>query len=274
MIYYDPTESRKGTRLYESIVNIGRSLIGLEALTGADLLISPFQTPLPARCDTPIGMKMIQRHLQSGMLVQRKSGMDMLSSIPHLKTVLCKMRQHSEQCWLMVCGEYYARESEFVAVGNRATEWKWSSFKGALDSWQRLGGHTHEEPTDYHGGLWLKHCDEKIEEWNARNEVLVLPESAPKLSGGMFYPRPWETALSTFPGCGSETAKLIGETKGTLYESLCWMSDVSAIDIPGIGKTRKQEWAKWLGLPDSVAIVPSKSHFPEFRLSDVEELAP
>ena len=42
-IYYDPTESRKGTRLPDSIIKSGRPLENLERLTGSDLLVTPYE---------------------------------------------------------------------------------------------------------------------------------------------------------------------------------------------------------------------------------------
>ena len=40
VIYFDPTESRRGTRLPDAVIAQGHDLPGLESVTGADILLS------------------------------------------------------------------------------------------------------------------------------------------------------------------------------------------------------------------------------------------
>lgn len=88
MIFYDPTEGRDNTCLSQEIIKLGRPLEGLEAQTGADLLISPLDDILPSNVNRPPGSLLLRKHCEAGMLVQRKSGRDMLNSIPRLAEIL------------------------------------------------------------------------------------------------------------------------------------------------------------------------------------------
>ena len=93
MIYYDSTEGRKRTLLPESIRNLGKSVIGLERMTGADLLVTPLgHPPLPStlKNTAPHKAKLL-RLCQAGALVQRATGRDMLQHIKNMEQIIARM---------------------------------------------------------------------------------------------------------------------------------------------------------------------------------------
>lgn len=85
--------------------------VSLEAMTGADVLISPIDMP----CSKPA---LIREHLANGaVLVQVKIGPDLAASIPdrRLNFSLCRMKEltsNSFQRWLITTGLLTDRESD------------------------------------------------------------------------------------------------------------------------------------------------------------------
>lgn len=73
MIYIDHTEGRDNTRLSQSILDISKPIIGLETQTGADILITPLDEPLPPNVNIPPAKPVLKRHCEAGMLIQRIS---------------------------------------------------------------------------------------------------------------------------------------------------------------------------------------------------------
>lgn len=90
MIGYDANEVREGSRL--DPIPTAIKVPELEALTGADLIISPLDIP----CTTPT---LLLLHVESGaLLVQRKTGHDLASSIgDRLLESITKMQEFYPQ---------------------------------------------------------------------------------------------------------------------------------------------------------------------------------
>lgn len=257
MIYYDPSEGRSNSRLFERISQIGAPLIGLEHATGADLLVSCADGKL-SDATRPPGSLLLKKHLASGMLVQRKSGSDLVNSIKHLHNILVRMRaSECRLCWLLCCGIYeknYADNS--VIVDGKNTGWKWNSFQGALDSWQALGGQLHLEPTDKDGIDWLVQWDKKLPEYVKAMQQALLPK--PEVpSVGAIDPQPQRVTLMTLPGCGDVLSLRIMQHIAEHYpgaplaEALVWMAQPDEFGVEGVGKATKSQWRRWLGLNDN-----------------------
>lgn len=253
MIYFDQSEGRVGSRLPKDLLQYSRPCIGLEAQTGADLLISPIETPLPDNVNRPPGSLLLRRHAEAGMLVQRKSGSDMLGSIPHLSAILQRMQQWDSVCWLLVCGKFTPSEKEEVVVDARTSGWQWASYAGAKDAWCLRGGLIHEEPDDDHGAYWLNRMDANI--GKLRKEAIVLPP-VQKTVGGMFDPQPWRTTLMTFPGCGEELSRRIASYTGDLAHALWAMTATEACEIPGVSQKLREQWCRYAGLKPGDALIP------------------
>lgn len=257
MIYIDHTEGRENTKLSPEILRIAKSIIGLEAQTGADLLITSCDEKLPPNVNIPPAKPILKRCCESGMLVQRKTGGDMLGSIPHLSEILQRMQQWNTVCWLMVCGEFKPSSDNLVVVNGRPTDWAWASFRGAVDAWQLRGGLVAEHPDDYYGGVWLNRWDANIHKLG-RDHIIHKPVE--KIIGGMFDPYPWRQVLMGFPDCGPELSMRIAEYCGSLAHSIWWMTDTGSTgNIPGVGAKRKEAWRHWLGLADDEVMMPLKA---------------
>lgn len=257
MIYFDQSEGRVGSRLPKDLLEYARPCIGLEAQTGADLLISPLETLLPDNVNRPPGSLMLRKHTEAGMLIQRKSGSDMLGSIPHLGSILQRMQQWDSVCWLLVCGKFIPSEKEEVIVDARTSGWQWVSYAGAKDAWCLRGGLIHEEPDDDHGAYWLNRMDANI--GKLRKEAIVLPP-VQKIVGGMFDQNPWRVTLMSFPGCGEELSRRIAGYTGNLATALFYMSDVNSNRLPGVGIKLKEQWNRYLGLKPGEALIPFDAH--------------
>jgi len=153
MIYFDSTEAREDSKLAQSVINAGKGIQGLEAATGADILISPINDrELPADVRKPPGRILIRKFIKGGFLIQRKSGGDYLSSIPNLDSILHRMKQWDEAIpWLLVTGVFRDHHGK-VRANEHSTDWNWASAQGAKDAWQLRGGMLHEETTDKQAG--------------------------------------------------------------------------------------------------------------------------
>lgn len=288
MIYIDHTEGRDNTRLSQSILDISKPIVGLETLTGADILITPLDEPLPSNLNTPVGKIVLRKHCEAGMLVQRKSGGDMLNSIPKLTEILQRMQQWDTVCWLLVCGEYKNDDGKIRCEG-RPTEWNWFSYKGATDAWQLRGGHLHEETTDADGADWLARWNNNV---GKMNRDVIISKPVQKIAGGMFDPLPWRSVLMALPDCGPELSQRIAEHCGTLAHSLWWITEPTGFGkIPGISDNKRKAWARYMGLAEDevlmpiaadqkyyVTEVPTPSKIEEnalaFSIDSVMELAP
>ena len=142
MIYYDATEGRANTLLSQTIVDLGEPVVGLEAQTGADLLITE-KEGLAGNVNRPPGSVLLPLYLENAFLVQRKSGNDLLNSIPDLMSILWRMRmagdKHNARCWLLICGTMEQDPDETVRMSGRSSGWKWGSVQGALEAWSIFG---------------------------------------------------------------------------------------------------------------------------------------
>lgn len=288
MIYLDQSEGRVGTRLSKDLLQYSRPCIGLEAQTGADLLISPVEPPLPDNVNRPPGSLLLRKHTEAGMLIQRKSGGDMLGSIPKLSSILQRMQQWDSVCWLLVCGKFQPDHDECVIADGHRSGWQWASLQGALDAWQLRGGLINHEPDDDFGAHWLNRWDLNIHKLR-KDAIGHMPVQ--KIAGGMFDPQPWKLTLQSFPDCGEELSRQIAGYCSTLMHSIWWMTDPTAPELKGIGPKRKEVWRRWLGLRDGELFLPIMAedrHTVEevsmppkvlaeslsFTMADVKELEP
>ena len=131
----DHTEARHGTKLPANVIEHATVITGLEALTGADLILSPLDTPtLKALTKCPASVQMLKIHCQAGCLIQRKSGSDFIGSISKLAEIEYRMSQWGLP-WLLVTGEFRCTPAQKVIVNGRKTGYSYWSVLGSLDSW-------------------------------------------------------------------------------------------------------------------------------------------
>lgn len=186
-IYLDPSETCTSTRMPKAVIDQGKALTGLERATGADFLITTKDIVMPQRgfgtvsldtililaeADTKIhspadladradvllpdvlailGATEAIRH---GVLVQRKSGGDFISSIPNLRDIRNRMLRWTWRSWLLVTGEFDTKNGH-VVVDGRETGTSPASAYGAIDSWRMDGGQVDVLESDDEIGKWV-----------------------------------------------------------------------------------------------------------------------
>ena len=274
MIYFDPTESRRGTRLPESIIDQGHDLPGLESATAADILLTtepisrsltilsdidqdklrfitahfheypePILPNVASAVQLSLPAVITARHLfiavQNGLLVQRKTGSDLLSLIPNYSRILMKMLVWSNRPWLLFIGTLKSKD-DFAVIDRRKSKFHYNSVIGCLEAWQ--------EGFQGHGGGFYTQLDndDLIASWLSRrldklrspNKAHLVPARA-ALRPVLGEKRSWVQTLATFPGIGPEKAKALADHWGTLAGCLEYLSDDALWKqekVPGVSK--------------------------------------
>lgn len=251
-IYVDVSEARAVSRLHPKLAKTAEKIVGLEAATGADILISTTEGVLPGNVNRPPGSILLPKHIQNGMLIQRKSGADMLNSIPHLHNIIARMRKaNAKMSWLLITG-YITRipENGKIICEGLKTDWNWSAYQGAVDAWQILGGYVHAERDDLVAVDWIIKWDEKLPMLLKETEMgLEEKPITPKL--GSIDPHPERVTLMSFPGIGDNTSLKIMDRFPSLAEAIEWMTQpYQKGDMYGIGEETIKSWRRWFGLQD------------------------
>jgi len=244
MIYVDPTEIRSTSSLPGTDALV--PLDGLEGLTGADALLTALDKPIPDLFSVP-GELMLREHCRQGMLIQRKSGMDLLNSLPDLKRIIYKMREWSPQSWLVYTGTWFNDDGQ-VNVNGKATNWGFTSFVGSLVSWQRHGGQVIPYPltSDNDYIRWIRHMELKLAE---PHDILPLREIA-TVDDEM----PWRRTLLTLPGIGEGLADEVANYAGDLWSALTLLTNYDTVKQKskpkGIGKKTIQNIREYFNIPE------------------------
>jgi hypothetical protein len=292
MIYADPTELRKGSRLPEDVALVAKPLPHLEDLTGADLLLTVHNYPATSE-------PLLRKHCESGALIQLKRRADLAASIStedRLRREIYKMRQWCERSWLVitgfpfhvngrtVIGEIVKREllkgkmARCTAVGHIGM--RYEAVDGAVDAWRYYGGYAKFIPDDSLLSGWLQRQtrllvaieEGKVSELPPRSVQRELVDST-KLS--------WLAAL--FDNIGRKTATLVYKElerkfgrEATLYEAVAYVLSYMATEIPGITAPRIASWRETFGL----RYLPENETYPalyetpttNWRVEDTGEL--
>ncbi len=262
MIFLDPTETRDNTRLPQSVIDAGQELPGLERLTGADFLISPLSEPSIKLISEPILMPQklaIVKHINAGLLVQRKSGRDLTGSITKLDSILHRMLEWTRRPWLLVIADLNCDRDGQCIVDDHESGFSWNAVDGALCYWQLRGGMLTILKRDSLVAGWVngwlarleKLQTEKYHQVNRVQQILLSPD--------------WKQTLETFPGIGPDTARSLAESQSTLANCISYLSDEQSIEyekIPGIGLKRIQQARNWMGLKPNQILVPNYTNEP------------
>ncbi len=145
MIFIDPSELRTNSKLSNYIRNLTyKSLPGLEALTGADIMISAAGMPTPRDDD------MILSHIANGAkLIQVKFGHDLSSSIADDRLKIAQDRMlktgaYPWQCMLLFVGIIREGKEGSVEINGQQTYNKrpmlWWGLDQAINYWIDRGG--------------------------------------------------------------------------------------------------------------------------------------
>jgi hypothetical protein len=247
VIFYDASEVRSNSRVSRSLLDSdAQSVVGLEAATGTDFLVSALDgPPLPDNLKPGVRPHEIALRRHLGMLVQRKSGRDLPNSVPRLTSeVLPRMQAASPAwgCWLLATGCYGRNRAGNVTVGcNRLeTEWLWNALNGALAAWQLDGGYYDVVGDDELVVPWLERAEVRLVEWQREGRpdrvTLRQPTRDVQLSDKDHCAL---VVLAALPGIGEKRARACLETWGDLSTALMWLSDPDlhedGLYPPGIG---------------------------------------
>lgn len=268
MIAYDPTENRTNSRaqLPDSAVEAP----GFEALTGADILVSPL-ADVPATAPA-----LIRLHAEAGALfVQRKSYLDLIGSVgERLNDALERMTRVSPrvcQRVLLTTGTLGYSAAGNATLDGRETRIPYWNVQMALDKWTDRGGVVKALPSDNLVPYWLTHKEAHLREYARRPLHLVFPS-------GEFPPDPpaeddplqlvravrdGRLTLASIPGIGPSHANAIWQwADGNLAQALRLLTDPTALKSSsrpkGIGEKTIATAREWLGVPEHnvVAAVP------------------
>jgi len=235
MIFIDPSETTKQSKLPEAVVRAGYTLSGLERMTGADFLISALDSPkLTKASPAPIHRIKLQKHTNSGLLVQRKDGNDLLASIPKLREIYARMSDWVDLVppWLLVVGEFKRDRRGKVIVNGRATKWNWSSYVGALDGWQLAGGGLTSLPKTKDIMGWVDGWhNEKLARVIKSPERVVIHQPVQ-----VTLKDDWWVFLSALPEIGPEKARRLADWLPAAWQTpafaLHYLSDLDNIHHP------------------------------------------
>lgn len=263
-IFVDPTELGPGSRLPGNVAAVAKPLPQLEAMTGADLLLSPL--PIPATSEP-----LLRRHCQAGLLVQLKRWGDLQSAITteqRLFREIFAMRDWTPRPWLIVTGMLFEHEGKAVvgelesttALGNSMIKaavvgrqgLDYAAVDAALNAWAYYGGYIEFAP---HNGLvlpWLERQFKALNDIAAGKVTHLQPRGFQRQLEGPTRIT-WLAAL--LDGVGEKTAQAIfdklqtfGIPEPTLYDALAFATTYAATEVPGITTERVSNWRMLLGL--------------------------
>ena len=242
IVYLDPTETRKGTRLPAALADRGTVLAGLEERTGADLLLSPLNRP--AASDT-----LLRQHCQAGVLVQRKTGQDLVSSITdgRLTRSLMKMREWGPLAWLVVVGTI-ERQGEKAVVDGRSGL-SYNAVIGALDWYQMRGGFVTVLDSDDSLSRWVGQWEGRFTKLES-GAVTVSTQPAQQ----SMLPDDRSRLLASIPGIGPDRARSLLSQAGSIASALVWLTNGTARQVDGIGPKSEESARAWLGLGDDTEL--------------------
>lgn len=266
MILLDPSEGNSASRIPIEIISQAVLCEGLEKLTGADLLITPVSNPPLTTVSSKLGQISLRKHIEFGaILVQRKSGPDIVNFIRDHDQILAKMLKWTSQPWLLTIGLYACdKDGKLSVEGHRvggSEGWSYWSHHGALRSWQIRGGFVDNIARDNLMLDWYQHVFKSL---TVEPFVYAMPRKPSQQiiidadeSDGTAYQRvACITALATIDNVGIAKAVAIADYCGTLAHAIEFLSDPSNIKYKdksenypkGVGSKIFANASRWLGL--------------------------
>jgi hypothetical protein len=261
----DPTELHKRSTLSKAVKERAVQFNGLEERTGADLLLSSL--PLPFVPGT------LERHCESGFLVQLKRWADVQTSIVsddnRFFRSLFKMQRFTSYPWLIVTGVPFKDEMAKVVVGKVSSSTRrggnstavvtgrpgisYAAYLGAIGAWQLRGGYYMTVQSEEDMTWWLNRMGELLDE-DAIHELKPRP-AYQELRGPTRVS--WLSAL--FHGIGPATSRKIWDYLDSVYihnstkepaliDAISFCTSSEAAEIPGITPEMIEDWRDILGL--------------------------
>jgi hypothetical protein len=245
-LYYDPTEARDNTRLPQTVLERGTALANLEHATGADLLLTRKTVGDIDLSSLPSKLR-LKLACEDGLLIQRKSGGDLIGSLQDLPAILVRMLEWSTMPFLVYTGDITFDTDGVLRVNGRRYQYKMPVLVGSLEWWQLRGGFIAHLPDDESMIDWLNMWDKRLLELQLVKvkEIVARPVKQSIMAAN------WKDTLAALPGIGGDRARLLGKEFKTLGDALCWLTDESSgKKVPGIGTGIKNNIRRYLGLKD------------------------
>ena len=272
--YADATELRNNTVIPKWAQGQLHSVSGLEAATGADWMVSGLSR-LPRTIRNPLtgaARRALDKHMRAhyydgdgygnGVLIQRKSGGDLIGSIANLNNIQRRMMEWARPggCRLLITDVRPTKDGKVTAGGRKYNR----TFKSITDKlwwWEWRGGHidwldSDDEINDYIRQVQaaVAHTMEEpirytaaLDSFVSRGAMQTLTESELDwvLTGSAFPPG-WGTKLRT-AAYDSLVQDRYTPSLANAIERIC----AGKIKIPGIGPKRIQTMREWVGYEDS-----------------------
>lgn len=254
-LYIDTTESKITSRLPKGVIQAAEVVSGLEEFTGADMLLSPLDAPpLPIKItDILPHQSALKAHCQAGLLAQRKTGFDLVTSIPHLKESLFKMQKYTDKPYLLSVSKLGHTKDGLVTIDGQIPPGRRTSYMEvilALEKWQQRGGFH----VNLIGDNWIAPW---INLWLER--LLTMPQSKvarpvyQRLVGPLEKDAHRET-LMTLPGIREVLAQRIVDYAGDLRRCLEVVTSYHVLGLPhrpkGLGRKKIEGIKRYCGLGD------------------------
>lgn len=300
-IFIDATEGRNTSALPD--IPGAKVSTTLEALTGADIMISPLTMP----CTTPV---LVTKHIKAGaILIQRKSAEDLVHSIGNrILSSLAKMRDTKAcqwQCILLSTGFFVPNfSSGTIWVGRllqdnpgqpgiiwHNVDWQYKALATELRRYAMRGGTYIPLTCDEEIPSWCRQAEEdliKLKQDNVKElwpDAKDYPPDPPLQEDVLQELRPvtdGRTVLSQFAGIGPVIANTMWNTireqnktwrpgydpEPTLAQAIFWLSaeDPTKHNLPhvaGYGKGKRAAVRKQLGLWDGQDFMAVQMDVPE-----------
>jgi hypothetical protein len=273
MLIIESSEAREGTRLPPAVVRAGEVVVGLETLTGADFVISPLSEPkLPSKLrDCAPHHHLLKKHTQAGILVQRKSGLDLINSLGDLASIENRMLDWCGKVgpWLLTTGMLAVNKNRLILDGQFVDgNHSYKSVMAALDWWQLRGGGVITLTNDVYITTWVKHWHaEMLHKLGNNPERVVLDFPATQT---LTDEQHWWTALASVPEIGPVRAKAVADWLPPEWQSMAHalrcLVDMENVNLPGkpkgVGPKTIRAVRDWLGIEFDEEVIIRKRNDP------------
>lgn len=252
-LYIDDTEARERSRLPKQMIECSVVLVGLEDLTGADMLL--YNGDIAGIDDLksiPNQMRFKQM-CHDGALIQRKTERDICRTIidkeHNLNDALCKMLQWSPMCWLVVDGLVIRMRDNKLAFYNHdgrkyiTTEFDYSVYVSATMGWMYpKGGYFYNISNVNDWPMFINLLLDKMDLVKNEPEKQIVHHKVHQ----KLIESDWRDTWATFPHVGVKHA--VEWAGNTLAETLCEWTKPD-------GKKTRADIRKYMGLGDNCDLV-------------------